>query len=123
MSEKQRRVDAIRHRSSEVENHLIDVYSEGGISRREFVRRGTVLGMSMSALGFLASACGTGDKGGGSTTSSAAEEGAKVKPGGTVKVGVVTPSAAIDPIKVADEGGLAVLGQAGEYLVWSNAKL
>jgi peptide/nickel transport system substrate-binding protein len=123
MSEKQRRVDEIRHRSSELENHLIDTYSEGAISRREFVRRGTVLGMSMSALGFLASACGTGEKGGGTTTSGAAEQAGKVKPGGTVKIGVVTPSAAIDPMKVADEGGLAVLGQAGEYLVWSNAKL
>ena len=123
MSEKQRRVDAIRSSSSEMENHLIDTYSEGGISRREFVRRGTVMGMSMSALGFLVSACGSGDKGGGTTESTEAQTSAKVKPGGTVKVGVVTPSGAIDPVKVADEGGLAVLGQAGEYLVWSNAKL
>jgi peptide/nickel transport system substrate-binding protein len=122
MSEKQRRVDAIRSRSTEMENHLIDTYSEGYISRREFVRRGTVLGMSMSALGFLVSACGSGEKGG-ETTTTEAQTSAKVKPGGTVKVGVVTPSGAIDPVKVADEGGLAVLGQAGEYLVWSNAKL
>jgi peptide/nickel transport system substrate-binding protein len=123
MSEQQRRVDAIRLRSSEMENHLIDTYSEGRISRREFVRRGTVLGISMSALGFLASACGTGDKGGGTTQTTESQTAAKVKPGGTVKVGIVSPSAAIDPVKVADEGGLAVLGQAGEYLVWSNAKL
>jgi peptide/nickel transport system substrate-binding protein len=122
MSEQKRRVDAIRSRSNEMENHLIDTYSEGRINRREFVRRGTVLGMSMSALGFLVSACGTGDKGG-ETTTTESQTAAKVKPGGTVKVGIVTPSAAIDPVKVADEGGLAVLGQAGEYLVWSNAKL
>jgi peptide/nickel transport system substrate-binding protein len=122
MSEKQRRVDAIRSGSSEMENHLIDTYSEGGISRREFVRRGTVMGMSMSALSFLVSACGTGEKGG-ETTTTESQTAAKVKPGGTVKVGIVAPSAAIDPVKVADEGGLGVLGQAGEYLVWSNAKL
>ena len=39
MDETQRRVDEIRHRSSEMENHLIDTYRKGGIDRREFVRR------------------------------------------------------------------------------------
>ena len=42
MGEKDRRVDAIRYGSSEMENHLIDTYSAGRLSRREFVRRGTV---------------------------------------------------------------------------------
>ena len=123
MDEMGRRVDAIRYRSTEMENHLIETYVAGRVSRREFMRRGTVLGMSLSSLGFLASACGSGDKGGGTTTTGASQQTATVKPGGTVKVGIVTPSGAIDPITVADEGGLAVLGQAGEYLVWSDAKL
>jgi peptide/nickel transport system substrate-binding protein len=125
MSEIQQRVDAIRHRSSEVENHLIDTYVAERINRREFVRRGSVLGMSMGTIGFLASACGSGDKGGagGKTTDAASQRAASVKPGGTVKVGINAPAAAIDPITVADDGGLAVLGQAGEYLVWSDAKL
>src|ERR687886_2132150 len=57
-----RRVDAIRARSSELENHLIDEYSAGRLSRREFVRRGSVIGMSLPLVGFLASACGTGKK-------------------------------------------------------------
>src|SRR4051794_30906267 len=120
MDEMARRVDAIRYGSTEGENHLIETYVAGRVSRRGFMRRGTVLGMSMSTLGFLVSACGSGDKGGGKTTTGASQQAAKVKPGGTVKVGIVTPSGAIDPITVADEGGLAVLGQAGEYLVWSD---
>jgi len=41
--ETQRTVDAIRRRSSEVENHLIDEYRTGYIDRREFVRRGAVI--------------------------------------------------------------------------------
>ena len=64
-TEIQQRIDAVRHRSSEVENHLIDTFLAARIDRRDFVRRGTVLGMSMGTLGFLASACGSGDKGGG----------------------------------------------------------
>jgi peptide/nickel transport system substrate-binding protein len=122
VSEIQQRVDAVRRRSSEVENHLIDTYLVEKINRREFVRRGSVLGMSMGTVGFLVSACGSGDQGG-KTTDAASQRAAKVKPGGTVKVGINSPTAAIDPITVADDGGAAVLCQAGEYLVWSDAKL
>src|SRR5918995_2621730 len=122
MSDVQRRVDEIRYRSSEMENHLIDTYRKGGIDRREFVRRSTVIGMSMGTVSFLASACGSGDKGDGAESTPAPTD-AKVKPGGTVRAAINTPAGAVDPITVADDGGLAVLGQAGEYLVWSNNEL
>jgi len=127
MSEIQRRIDEIRFRNSEVENHLIDSYRGGSIDRREFVRRGSVLGMSLGSLGFLASACGSGKKDSGgdgeSSASSSDQLSAKVKPGGKVTVGINSPAGAIDPFKVADDGGVAVLAQASEYLVWSDSKL
>src|ERR671924_1623493 len=106
MDDTQRRVDAIRGSSSELENHLIDEYSAGRLSRREFVRRGTVVGMSIPLVSFLAAACGTGNKSGttGGGTGTAVESGGKqvaVKPGGTLKIGM-SPGATteIDPIKV-----------------------
>src|SRR5918995_6274770 len=123
MDETQRRVDEIRHRSSEMENHLIDSYRKGGIDRREFVRRGTVLGMSTGAIGFLASACGSGDEGGGGTTTSSDQQAQSVQKGGKVTAAINSPAGAIDPITVADDGSLAVLAQAGEYLVWSDSEL
>jgi peptide/nickel transport system substrate-binding protein len=123
MDETQRRVDEIRHRSSEMENHLIDTYRKGGIDRREFVRRGTVLGMSTGAIGFLASACGSGDEGGGGTTTSSDQQAQSVQKGGKVTAAINSPAGAIDPITVADDGSLAVLAQAGEYLVWSDSEL
>ena len=61
MKERQRRVDNIRRRSSETQNHLIDEYSAGKLSRREFIRRGTLLGASLPLMSFLASACGPDD--------------------------------------------------------------
>src|SRR3954451_16980925 len=118
-----RRIDTIRSQSNEVENHLIDEYSSGRLSRREFVRRGGVIGMSIPLVSFLAAACGTGSKstssgGGGSNT--AVEAGGKqvaVKPGGTLKLGMSPgPTTEIDPIKVADEGGLGIMSQRGEFL-------
>jgi len=139
MSESQRRLDDIRKDRSEVENHLIDEYQAGKLSRRDFVRRGTVVGMSIPLLSFLAAACGGGGGGEEAATTAAAETAAGVEttagetgatapagapqPGGTLRVGIIAPAGALNPLTVADEGGLAVLGQAGEYLSWSNDKL
>jgi peptide/nickel transport system substrate-binding protein len=123
--ETSRRVDAIRTQSSEVENDLIDEYSAGRLSRRDFVRRGGVIGMSIPVIGFLASACGGEKRSAGGTTTAATTGGkeAAVKAGGTLKTGIVAPAAELDPIKIADEGGLGVLGQAGDYLTWSDNNL
>ena len=97
------RLDSIRRGQSELDNHLIDEFLGGYISRREFVRKGTVLGLGLPTLGAILAACG-------STTSSTG--GGALKKGGKMTVAIITPSGAIDPLKVSDEGGLAVLGQA-----------
>ena len=120
MDETQRRVDELRRRSSEVENHLIDELRAGKIGRREFIRRGAIAGTSIPLLGLVASACGV-----------SREELERVdppqtgapQPGGTIRAGVLAPSGALDPLTVTDQGGLAVLGQSGEYLVWSDKEL
>lgn len=116
-----RRVDEVRARSTVLENHLIDEYKAGGLSRRDFVRRSTVAGMSVSLASFLAAACGSGEEGGGGGGGQAAA--GDVKAGGTLRMGIEEPSTALDPLLVADQGGLATLGQTGEYLAFSNNKL
>jgi peptide/nickel transport system substrate-binding protein len=120
MDDSQRRVDAIRGSSSELENHLIDEFASGRLTRREFVRRGTVVGMSIPMLSFLITACGGDDEGAATGTG---EQNADVRPGGTLRTGIIAPAGELDPVTVADEGGLAVLGQSGEYLTWSDEKL
>jgi len=121
MGEAKRRVDEFRRTSSEVENHLIDELSAGKINRREFVRRGTVLGLSLPALSFIASACGGDDDG--SATDATDTTGGGPQAGGTLRTALISPSGALDPLTVGDEGGLAVLGQSGEYLAWSDDQL
>lgn len=114
----QERLESIRHRAGEVENHLIDELRAGRISRREFVARGSVLGISVSTLGLIVAGCTRPDV-------------AKVSPpqtkppkrGGTIRAGIVAPAAAIDPIKISDEGGLAVLAMSGQFLVFSDRHL
>ena len=89
MDDTQRRVDAIRKDRSELENHIIDEYSAGKITRREFVRRGTVVGMSIPLVSFLAAACGGGSGGettGGGTTPTAT---GAVQAGGNIRVAII----------------------------------
>lgn len=123
MDDTQRRVDAIRKERSELENHIIDEYATGKITRREFVRRGTVVGMSIPLVSFLAAACGGGGGGettGGGTTPTATGQ---VQAGGNVRVALIQPTTEPNPLLVQDEGGAGLLGSTGEFLSFSNEKL
>ena len=124
MDEKQRRVDEVRRESTELENHLIDEYVNRKISRKELMRRGTAVGMSIPVLSFIAAACGGDDDddgasqtGGGETTAGA------VQPGGTVRVALIQPTTEPNPLLVQDEGGAGMLGATGEYLSFSDENL
>jgi peptide/nickel transport system substrate-binding protein len=114
---RQRQVDAVRFHIGEVENDLVDELRARRIDRREFVRRGTVLGLSLSSLGVLASCAQP------NVQQVSAPPAKPPRPGGTIRSGIVAPAAALDPVQVSDEGGLAVLGQSGEYLAWSDKNL
>jgi peptide/nickel transport system substrate-binding protein len=109
------RLDQLRERQGEVGNHIIDEYAAGRMSRRELLRRGTVIGISLPVLGGIISACGS--------SSSSSPSPAPGKAGSTIKVGIVVPTASINPVTVADQGGLDMLGQTGEYLCLSDQHL
>src|ERR1700689_4181956 len=94
----------------------------GGHPRRAFVRRASVVGISLPVLGSVLAACSssssTSAKSGTSASSTAAGA-----PGATIKAGITTPTAAINPVTVADQGGLDMLAQTGEYLCLSTQTL
>ena len=114
-------MDDIRRQRTELENHLIDELISGRLTRREFVRRGTVMGMSIPLLGAIVAACGGANDTGGSSAASGGSSGsASVKPGGTVRAAIVVPTGAINPVTVGDQGGLCMLGQVGEFLCVAN---
>jgi peptide/nickel transport system substrate-binding protein len=112
------RAESVRGRVGEVENHLIDELRAGRIGRREFIRRGTVLGMSISTLGVIVSGCARPN-----VAKVSPSQTKPPKPGGTIRAGIVAPAAAIDPISISDEGGLAVLAMTGQFLVFSDRNL
>jgi len=72
-------------------------------------------------LGSVLAACGSSSSSSAkSGTSSSAAAGA---PGAVIKAGITTPTAAINPVTVADQGGLDMLAQTGEYLCLSTQTL
>jgi peptide/nickel transport system substrate-binding protein len=114
------RLDHLRAGQGAVENHVIDEFVAGRLSRRDFLRRGAVVGISVPVLGAVLSACGSSSPAPSSSASSSAPAGAA---GATIKAGIVVPTAAIDPLTVADQGGLDMLAQTGEYLCLSDQQL
>src|ERR1700685_539603 len=116
-----RRLGRLRQDQGEIANHIIDEFAAGRLSRRDFIRRGTVVGISVPLLGSILAACSSSSSTTAkSGTSSATATGA---PGAVIKAGIVTPTGAINPVTVSDQGGLDMLAQTGEYLCLSGQDL
>ncbi|HEY1004470.1 MAG TPA: ABC transporter substrate-binding protein, partial [Streptosporangiaceae bacterium] len=115
-----KRLGQLREGQGEIANHIIDEFAAGRLSRRDFIRRGTVVGISVPLLGSILAACGSS---GSSSSPSGGSSSATGAPGAVIKAGIVTPTGAINPVTVADQGGLDMLGQTGEYLCLSTQTL
>jgi len=103
------RLDRLRGHATALENAAIDELIAGRIGRRDFLRHAGVIGMSVPLIGALGF--------------SARPARAAGRRGGTIRVGMTVPAGAIDPLTVADAGGVALLSQAGEYLAVSGPDL
>ncbi|RWL89261.1 MAG: hypothetical protein EOR68_31670 [Mesorhizobium sp.] len=51
MTTNHRILDLLRRCRTPLQNHLIDGLVDGGVSRRDFVRHGSLLGLSLPLLG------------------------------------------------------------------------
>ena len=123
-------LDSARRDAGAMEVDLIEAYAQGKINRRNFVKRGTMIGLSMPFLGGIIAACG-GSSDGGSDESSAApgtdgeaapatDGGAAEGPsGGEITAAIQTGDATsgLDPVNMLDLGTYAVVSQSFEYLV------
>ena len=101
MAIKYRILDLMRRGRTAHENHLIDGLVAGRVSRREFMRHGSVLGLwhRSWAASRQPSVFGHADFARAAT------------PGGTIRIAQTVPAAAIDPVKIADGGGITVVSQ------------
>jgi len=127
-----KRLDRVRRDVGPVHLDLIEHYASGKISRRNFIRRGTVIGLSVPVIGAVISACGGDDNGGGEADSSTTAGGGTTaggattagstattgagQAGGTIRVAYQTPAGPLDPIQMFDLATYGLIAQSFEFL-------
>jgi peptide/nickel transport system substrate-binding protein len=121
-----RKLDPIRRSTDPLQLDLVETYMAGRLTRGDFVRRGTVLGLSLGTLGALISACG----GAGGSTNKAdtgigggGQGNVKVKQGGTLRIASQAPAGPLDPVAMIDLASYAVVAQCYEFLCYSGSDL
>lgn len=134
MADTNKRIEEIRAGATEAETQLIDDYMTKRLSRREFIRRGSIAGMSVPVLGFIA-ACGDGDAGDTTTTGAPDDSDTTVADDGatttappddagpvTVRMGITNPAGVIDPVLINDEGRIQFVSLIADTLTFSSTQ-
>ena len=104
-------LDRLRRRSSPIENHLIDEVRSGRLSRRDFLRAASVVGLGLPLASAVVGRSAALPVPTASTRSR------------SLRIATATPGDRVDPLTIATDPGVLVLGQSGEYLTWSNDRL
>ena len=104
-----------RNDAGPIENNLIDELVNGEVDRAEFLRRGTMFGLS---AGIIGSALAFVGEAGAAPTSG--QQLAAVRAGGTLRAGITAPASSVEPYLLNDGGALAFAGIPGEYLTFTN---
>jgi len=94
--------------------HLREELLAGRISRREFLRSATALGLSTGTIAALLA---------GSGREAVRAQAPPARRGGAIRVALVPPTAAVDPVTMYDAGAIAVVQQVAEYLIWAEKDL
>lgn len=115
MTDWRQRLDAMRHDLNDMQNHVVDEFLAGHIGRRGLLRHGSAYGLSAALMGGLL--------GGALDAGLPGSARAATKTNATIRVALTTPTGAINPMTVDDIGGLALLQQAGEFLLFDDPKL
>jgi peptide/nickel transport system substrate-binding protein len=97
------------------EYQLVDDVLEGQMSRRDLIKTMLAAGVSLTAISGLLSEAGLGGVAHAERLGSRA---ASPKKGGTLRMGSVVPTAAVDPVTLFDQGAIFTMQAACEYLVY-----
>jgi peptide/nickel transport system substrate-binding protein len=113
-----KRFDRARRSVGPVHLDLVESYAQGKISRRAFVRRGVVIGLSVPFMSSIIAACGSDDGGDSGGTTAAPGTGGSTGPakaGGTMKIAIQKP-VSVDPVAMQDLAGYCMVAQVFEFL-------
>jgi peptide/nickel transport system substrate-binding protein len=102
-------VESYRRTAGELENHLIDEFNDGRVDRREFMVRGSVLGMGAMLTTLIAF---------GPEAAFAAPAQVRRRSSGTMRIGGIIPDGSLEPPLLQSLGALSISHIPGEQLVY-----
>ena len=117
------RLDPVRRSVTPQQLDLVESFAQGKLTRREFMRRGAVIGLSLSTVSAVIAACSGGTPSASAPAasesagaSSSASASASAATGGNIRVATQRP-VSIDPINMQDLSGYGLVAQSFEFLV------
>jgi peptide/nickel transport system substrate-binding protein len=119
------RLDLVRRKATPVELDLVDSFASGRISRRQFITRASVIGLSLPAVSLVLAACGQGTpsaapaSAGPSASAGASASASAAVTGGTIRCAIQRP-VSVDPVAMQDLGGYGIVAQSFEFLCGQN---
>lgn len=114
-----KRFDLMRRNVGPVELDLVESYAQKKINRRDFVKRGTIIGLTAPFMGAVIAACGGSDDEADGGTATTAGGGGTGTTGGNLIIGnqFGDANSGLDPVAMLDLGTYNVVSQCFEYLV------
>jgi peptide/nickel transport system substrate-binding protein len=116
------KLDEVRRTTTPLQLDVVESFARGRLSRREFIKRGSIVGLSMASIGAVIAACG-GTSSSAAATGGAPSAGASTPPtqtGGTIRVAAQKPSGPLDPILMQDLGSYGTTALSFEFLCASD---
>jgi peptide/nickel transport system substrate-binding protein len=119
------KLDKVRRTTTPLQLDVVESFVHGRLSRREFMARGAIVGLSMGAIGAVIAACGGSNASTAPGTSASAAPGTSAssgpaKTGGTIRVAAQRPSGPLDPILMQDLGSYGTTAASFEFLCTSD---
>jgi peptide/nickel transport system substrate-binding protein len=125
------KLDKVRRSSVPLQLDVVEAFMAGRLSRREFIWRASIVGLSMGSISAVIAACsGTTTSpsasgaapttaASGAAPSAAASASAGAVTGGTIRAAVQRP-VSVNPIGMQDLGGYGITAQSFEFLATQN---
>ncbi|MGE3688845.1 MAG: ABC transporter substrate-binding protein [Acidimicrobiia bacterium] len=117
-----KRFDRARGAERPAELDLVESFAQGRVNRRDFIRRGTAVGLSVPFMGAVLAACGGDDDDTSTTDASTGTDAAtgdtsgETAAGGTIRVASQKPAGPLDPVGMQDLGSYGIVAQCFEFL-------
>jgi len=102
-------LDRLRRDATDLENHVVDEFLAGRLDRRGLLREGSRFGLALPLMTAL--------------LGSAPYRARAASTDATIRVAAPMPSGAVEPVTVANSGGLLMLMQTGEFLIFDQPDL